>query len=268
VTYLHLTTPDQWSAGRIDPAPGEDFVHLSRPAQVHIPANLFYAGRRDLVALVIDPDRLTDEVRVEAGFPHLYGPVRAEHVVDVVPFPPDEEGEFHLVFAPMPADELPAASLIEAMVQEMLELYGGGRIDGPEWPSATASDFAGPGGAYLVGFLDGVPVAGGGVKRLEPRIGEIKRMYVAPAARGRGVARALLGALEDAARRLGHERVRLDTGPLQPHARHLYESAGYREIANYNDNPKATYFGEKRLLPHERGKPARPSHTLLRPHDS
>jgi uncharacterized protein (DUF952 family)/GNAT superfamily N-acetyltransferase len=247
VTYLHLTTAAEWSSGRIDPAAGEDFVHLSRPEQVHVPANLFYAGRRDLVALVIDPARLTDEVRVEGGFPHLYGPVLAEHVTDVVPFPADEAGEFHLVFVPVSAREEPAASLIEAMVQEMLELYGGGRIDGPEWPSASPNDFAPPGGTFLVGYLDGRPVAGGGVKTLEAGVGEIKRMYVAPDARGHGRARALLTALEDAARRLGHDRVRLDTGPLQPHAQHLYESAGYGPIANYNANPKATFFGEKSL---------------------
>jgi GNAT superfamily N-acetyltransferase len=72
-------------------------------------------------------------------------------------------------------------------------------------------------------------------------------MYVAPHVRGRGIARRLLAALEDAGRRLGHEQVRLDTGPDQPEAKHLYETAGYVEIPNYNGNPKATYFGEKRL---------------------
>jgi hypothetical protein len=61
------------------------------------------------------------------------------------------------------------------------------------------------------------------------------------------VARALLAALEDAARGLGYEVARLDTGPLQPHAEALYRSAGYAEIANFNANPVASFFGEKRL---------------------
>jgi GNAT superfamily N-acetyltransferase len=72
-------------------------------------------------------------------------------------------------------------------------------------------------------------------------------MYVAPGARGRGVARALLAALESAGRELGYAVARLDTGPAQPHARALYESAGYAEIENFNANPVATYFAEKAL---------------------
>ncbi len=72
-------------------------------------------------------------------------------------------------------------------------------------------------------------------------------MYVAPAGRSQGVARALLGALEDAARERGYARVRLDTGPRQPHARTLYLSAGYHEIPDYNQNPAASFWGEKDL---------------------
>ncbi|MEA2272469.1 MAG: hypothetical protein QOI98_1177, partial [Solirubrobacteraceae bacterium] len=75
----------------------------------------------------------------------------------------------------------------------------------------------------------------------------IKRMYVLPEARSRGHARRLLVALEDAARALGYARVRLDTGREQPHAQALYESAGYRTIPDYNDNPYASYWGEKDL---------------------
>ena len=61
------------------------------------------------------------------------------------------------------------------------------------------------------------------------------------------VRRELLQALEDAVRDLGYERARLDTGPRQPHAEALYRSAGYEEIADYNGNPHASFFGEKRL---------------------
>ena len=68
-----------------------------------------------------------------------------------------------------------------------------------------------------------------------------------PEARSRGHARRLLAALEDAARDLGYEIARLDTGPKQPHAQALYESAGYRSIPSYNGNEVATYLGEKVL---------------------
>ena len=151
-------------------------------------------------------------------------------------------------FRAMDAAAPPASDLIEAMIADLVPLYG--RIDGPDAPRATPEDFAPPHGVFLVGFDDdGRPVCGGGVKGLGDGVGEIKRMYVVPEARGRGLARLLLAALEDAARELGHDRARLDTGPRQPHAEALYRSAGYRDIPDYNDNPHASYFGEKTLQP-------------------
>lgn len=139
----------------------------------------------------------------------------------------------------------PASDLIAAMVEEMVPLYG--RIDVPQAPSASAADFSPPGGVFLVGFEGGRAVCGGGVKRLDARAAEIKRMYVVPEARGRGVAGALLGALEDAARSLGYAVARLDTGAKQPWAERLFREAGYREIADFNGNPFASFFGEKAL---------------------
>ena len=72
-------------------------------------------------------------------------------------------------------------------------------------------------------------------------------MYVVPEARGRGVAKALLVALEDEARALGYAIARLDTGPHQPHAERMYRDAGYADVGNFNANPFASYWGEKRL---------------------
>ena len=140
----------------------------------------------------------------------------------------------------------PARDLLAAMVEEMKPLYG--PIDVPHAPSATPADFSPPAGTFLVGRDDdGTPVCGGGVKRLSADVAEIKRMYVVPSARGRGLGVTLLEALEDAARSLGYTRVRLDTGPKQPHAERMYREAGYREIGNFNDNPFASFFGEKAL---------------------
>ena len=87
----------------------------------------------------------------------------------------------------------------------------------------------------------------GVVKRLDDETAEIKRMYVAPEGRSRGIARALLYALEAAARELGYRRVRLDTGADQPHAKALYLSVGYTEIPDYNGNPFASFWAEKEL---------------------
>jgi GNAT superfamily N-acetyltransferase len=146
----------------------------------------------------------------------------------------------------VPAGEPPASDLVEAMVAEGLQVYGS-RFDIPGAPTATAEEMGPPGGTFLVIYDDGRPVAGGGIKRVGDGVGEIKRMFVVPEARSRGLARVLLGALEDAARGLGYTRVCLDTGSRQPHARALYESAGYRRVAPYNDNPFAAYWGQKEL---------------------
>jgi GNAT superfamily N-acetyltransferase len=145
----------------------------------------------------------------------------------------------------VPADRPPATDLVEAMVVEVSEMYG--RIDVPGAPSATPADFSPPGGTFLVIYDGETPVAGGGVKRLDDGACEIKRMYVVPEARGRGLGRVLLEALEDAARSLGYAIARLDTGPQQPEAQAMYERAGYRPIGNFNNNPFASFWGEKAL---------------------
>jgi GNAT superfamily N-acetyltransferase len=77
---------------------------------------------------------------------------------------------------------------------------------------------------------DGTAVGCGALRALGGGVAERKRMFVVPAARGRGVARAGLGALEDAARGRGWTTLRLETDPCQPEAIDLYTSAGYRPI--------------------------------------
>jgi GNAT superfamily N-acetyltransferase len=93
---------------------------------------------------------------------------------------------------------------------------------------------------------------------MDAEAGEIKRMFVRPAARSRGVAGALLAALEMAARSVGYKRVRLDTGPKQVHAISLYTRAGYVPIDPYNDNPFASFWGEKELHGASLGRPPEP----------
>jgi GNAT superfamily N-acetyltransferase len=144
-------------------------------------------------------------------------------------------------------DEGDGAILANAMRDEMGIVYPGLDLDDPSMPAAGPNELNPPAGAFLVGYFEGRAVCCGGVKRLDAEAGELKRMYVVPDARGRGVARALLAALEERAREMGFAIARLDTGPRQPAARHLYETAGYEQIANFNGNPVATFFGEKRL---------------------
>jgi GNAT superfamily N-acetyltransferase len=114
-------------------------------------------------------------------------------------------------------------------------------------PSADPAEVAPPSGAWLVAYLDDEPVGCGGVKRLDDSSAELKRIYLAAEARGRGLGRRLLEQLEQHARELGYERLRLDTGDLQPEALGLFRSAGYEQIPDYNGNSWATYWMEKRL---------------------
>lgn len=145
-------------------------------------------------------------------------------------------------------EEEPAASLLEALRAEMAVLYEGLVLDAADMPKAGPAEMGPPDGRFLVGFDEaGIPICCGGVKGLSPGVCEIKRMYVVPHARRSGRGRELLEALEDAARELGYEVARLDTGPRQAHAERMYRDAGYAPIANFNRNPVASFFGEKAL---------------------
>lgn len=135
---LHLTTAAGWrsvlDAGRIDPAP---FVHLSSPAQVTLPANALFAGRRDVVLLVLDPSRLGD-VRVEQGdpphpdgllFPHAYAPVPTSAVLAAVPYLPGPGGGFDRP-GPLPVTTAARAQSVDPAIRlragdEVVRVTGG-----------------------------------------------------------------------------------------------------------------------------------------------
>jgi GNAT superfamily N-acetyltransferase len=146
---------------------------------------------------------------------------------------------------PEALDGVDGARLLGAFAEEIASLY-------PGWhpgigPSADPDEFAHARGRFLVAYQGDRALGCGGVKRLDEATGEVKRLYVVPDARGEGVARQLLRALEDAAEELGLHTVRLDTGARQPEALALFRSAGYREIPDYNGNPYASHWLEKSL---------------------
>lgn len=135
-----------------------------------------------------------------------------------------------------------ARALVLRQWSEICERYG---MDAPcgEDSAVPRGAFGAPRGAFLVGELEeggvvGPAVACGGVRACEGApagIGEIKRMYVDPAVRGRGVGRLLLAALEEEGRQLGYDRLWLETGTAQPEALHLYRSAGWTPIPKYGE---------------------------------
>ena len=143
--------------------------------------------------------------------------------------------------------------LVADVQAEYVRLYGS--------PDSTPLDtgvFDPPQGAFFVGYVDGEPVAMGGwrlrsdVQALGAgRSAEVKRMYVAPAARRRGLARAVLAHLEETAARAGAEVMVLETGTEQPEAIAMYERAGYQRVESfgyYAWSPKSRCYG-KRLEP-------------------
>src|SRR5574337_42760 len=125
--------------------------------------------------------------------------------------------------------------------------------------SANPEELVPPSGLLLIARLDGVPVGCGALKIKEGGLGEIKRMWVAPSARGLGVAQRLLESIEAHALAAGVDVLQLDTHRNLTEARKLYLRNGYVEIAPYNANPYADYWFEKRGLQRSRQSGAAPS---------
>ena len=98
---------------------------------------------------------------------------------------------------------------------------------------------------------DGTALGCGALRGIADGVGELKRMYVVPAARGRGVAKVVLAALEDDARDRGWTTLRLETGPRQPEAIALYTGAGYRPIEAFGVYDGAADAGDSLFF--ERG---------------
>jgi GNAT superfamily N-acetyltransferase len=136
-------------------------------------------------------------------------------------------------------------SMIRALNAELSALYP---EDGTPSHFRLDEDEVAPGrGVFLVAYADGEPRACGAIRLLDPRTAEVKRMYVAPDARGLGLGRRVLAELEAEARRLGARTVVLETGVRQPEAIAMYEKAGYSKIAafgEYVEHPLSLFFGK------------------------
>lgn len=145
-----------------------------------------------------------------------------------------------VAIVPVPWDDPDAERLREAQRIEIDGRYGGDTEPGPK---PSADDIA----VFVVARRDGESLGCGGLRALEHGEGEIKRMYVTPAARGTGVATAILAALEAEARSRGWTRLLLETGVEQPDAMRFYEREGYAPIPNYGhyiDSPISRCYGK------------------------
>jgi GNAT superfamily N-acetyltransferase len=143
------------------------------------------------------------------------------------------------------ADHPDVERFVTALLQEMADRYE----DDPDTIERTD-----PGAAFVLLLDDdGTPLGSGAVQRLSKSKpdatsdhGEIKRVYVVPEARGRGLSRLLMSALVDLARDLGYTWLQLETGDVQPEAIGLYESSGWVPVPNYGQyesDPRSLCFG-------------------------
>jgi GNAT superfamily N-acetyltransferase len=127
-----------------------------------------------------------------------------------------------------PFDSAEASALRDAQQRELDARYGTGDHEPGEKPTAASVP------VFLVArTADGRAVGCGGLRPLAGGGAEIKRMYVAPDARGQGVSTAVLRAIEGEARAMGVERLLLETGTEQPDAMRFYEREGYELIPNF-----------------------------------
>jgi GNAT superfamily N-acetyltransferase len=152
-----------------------------------------------------------------------------------------------LKLEPVSRDDPEVAPLFDAFIRE---------ADGPldirldieaEIAAGPPPELAGPEGVLLLVRVDGEPAGLGGVRHLDTEIAEVKSMYLSPAHRGKGLALRLLRELEEIARQRACRAVRLDTSAYLTSAVRLYRAGGYREVPDYNANPKADLWFERQL---------------------
>ncbi len=151
-----------------------------------------------------------------------------------------------LVVALEPAGSADAVWCLERYFAELARRFDAG-FDPGKGAAVGAEAMTLPHGWFFLARLDGRPVGCGGLLRLGADEGEVKRMWTAPEARGLGVARRIIAAIEATAREAGVSTLRLDTNRALKEAHALYRKLGFVETARYNDNPYADHWFEKRI---------------------
>ena len=145
-----------------------------------------------------------------------------------------------------PGDSADALALLRARDEENFKIYP------PEARFGIAADrHAADGVLFLMARKAGVPIGCGALERYEG-YGEMKSVFLLPSARGRRLGQAIIRALEEAARELGYDEVRLETGIRSPWAIKTYERAGYAKCERFGDYPEEaplSVFMRKRLSP-------------------
>jgi DNA-binding MarR family transcriptional regulator/GNAT superfamily N-acetyltransferase len=146
-----------------------------------------------------------------------------------------------------PPDSADALWCLGQYFNELAERFESG-FDPGKSISANADELRPPVGIFEVARLGGQPIGCGALKIKDKKTGEIKRMWVHTDARGLGVGRRILYALEEKAKGLGLRRLRLETNRTLKEAQALYRNCGYVEVLPFNDEPYAHHWFEKTLI--------------------
>ncbi len=144
------------------------------------------------------------------------------------------------------ADTEDARQCLAQYFNELAERFEDG-FDPGKGNTTTEDEFTPPAGSFVIARLDGTPVGCGALRMIDAGTAEIKRMWVAPSARGLGLASRMLRKLEAVAAGFGAKTVCLDTNRALKEAQSLYRREGYAEIDRFNDNPYADHWFAKRL---------------------
>ncbi|OOG50943.1 GNAT family N-acetyltransferase [Rhodanobacter sp. C01] len=126
-----------------------------------------------------------------------------------------------------------ALALLREAAVEARKLYPESSSPNAPWPTNEPTP---PRGIYLLAQISGRPVACGALRPLSDNVAEIRRVFVTRAARGNGLALAVLRALESHAVRLGYDAIWLETGNRQPQAIALYEKYGFKRIPAFGEH--------------------------------
>lgn len=224
--YLSRVVRSLADAGLVEVADGEDDRRVRT-------ARLTTAGRAEWAEL----DRRSDELAVDMVAP--LGPEQQGRLVTAMAEVERLLTAALVVVSVVPPDDPRAEHCVREYVAELGRRFPQGFDVGSAAPA--------PLDLCVLAELDGEPVAVGGLIVRDRGVGEVKRMWVSGAARGLGLGRRLLGALEDEARSRGCTAVRLDTNEVLVEAIRLYETSGYTPVAPFNDDPYPTHFFQKEL---------------------
>lgn len=149
-----------------------------------------------------------------------------------------------VAIAPIDPSDPQARACLVAYFRLLADRIPGIRAAHVPDPDPDADLYRPPNGAFLLARSDGHVLACVSLKPVDATTGEVKRLWVAPEARGLGLARRMMAAIEDQARALGMTRLRLDTNENLPEAIALYRKTGWCEVTPFTDFPATHWFAK------------------------